>query len=377
MVKKKERGKQPSNNILIRLWTSSGGRCQFEGCNKKVFRDDMTGEEFNAGNAAHIIASSENGPRGNWQSGELSDKLENLMLLCPEHHKEIDTFPKLYPAKSLIEMKKNQEQMVQELLDSMYYPKTQIVKLVSPIKGKQLVHVDDKQAIDAVRSIRKNPASQYPISLQPEGIGAYSSREYWTHLEEALENEVETQINRIIRCSSDVMFSVFPLAPIPLIAKLGEMMGDKRSVDIFQKTREPDTWEWACDYGKNTFVTKKYERTAGNPEKVAIIMSLSADICEERVTSVFDAGIIYQIKAENISVDCISSREDLKLFGQAFLKVCDSITNKDHIANASVFPAIPVSAAFEIGRRRMPSVHPILTLYDDYDGFFETLKIGG
>lgn len=376
MSKKTGRGKPPSKETILRLWTASGGRCQFEGCNKKVFRDDMTGEEFNAANAAHIIASSENGPRGNEQSGGLSDKLENLMLLCPEHHIEIDRFPEKYTVARLGEMKKNQEQMVQELLDSMYYPKTQIVKLESSIKGKD-VHIDDRQTIDAVRSLRKNPASQYPISLHPVGIGAYSTHEYWKQLEDTLKREVEIYIYRLIRCAPDTTFSVFPLAPIPLIAKLGELLGDKRSVDVFQKNREPDAWKWIYECRQNSFETRKYERTAGNPEKIAIIISLSAVISEQRVYNVFDAGIIYQIKAANIGVDCISSREDLKQFWLEFQRVCNRIMNEDHIADASVFPAIPVSAAFEMGRRLMRSVHPVLTLYDDYEGFFETLKIGG
>ena len=95
----KGRGKSPSKETIIRLWTVSGGRCQFDGCNKRVFCDDITGEEFNAANLSHIIASSKNGPRGNDQSNELSDRIENLMLLCPEHHKEIDTFPDKYPAE--------------------------------------------------------------------------------------------------------------------------------------------------------------------------------------------------------------------------------------------------------------------------------------
>ena len=57
--------------------------------------------------------------------------------------------------------------------------------------------------------------------------------------------------------------------------------------------------------------------------------------------------------------------------------MCDKIKNNDHCDNAAVFPAIPVSAAFEIGRRHMHGVHPVLHIYDDDNGFFEALTIGG
>ena len=173
------------------------------------------------------------------------------------------------------------------------------------------------------------------------------------------------------------MLAVFPIAPIPIIAKLGELLGDKRTIDIFQKTREPDTWKWTCVDTTNTFIIERNERECGDPEKCAMIVSLTAEVAEKRVTSVYDAGIIYQIKASRYGVDCIQSCEDLKLFWKAFQKTCDYAVNQDHAKSIAIFPAIPVSAAFEIGRRHMAGVHPSLTIYEDDNGFFSTLQIGG
>ena len=371
------RRKEPSHNTLIHLWTSSGGRCQFEGCNCKVFCDDLTGHKFNAANVAHIIAASPNGPRGNAHSEELSNQLDNLMLLCPIHHKEVDSFPDKYPPSRLRGMKARQEQQVQELLDCMYYPKSEIIILESPIKGKVPVHVDNKQTIEAVRGIQKNPANAYPILLKPTGIGEYRSPEYWAHMETILKQNVEIQIKNRLEHDPSIMLAVFPMAPIPIIAKLGELLGDKRTIDIFQKTREPDTWKWTCVDTTNTFMIERNERECGNPKKHAMIVSLTAEVAEKRVTSVYDAGIIYQIRASRYGVDCIQSREDLKLFWQAFQKTCDYAVNQDHAESIAIFPAIPVSAAFEIGRRHMAGVHPSLTIYEDNNGFFSTLQIGG
>ena len=41
-----------------------------------------------------------------------------------------------------------------------------------------------------------------------------------------------------------------------------------------------------------------------------------------------------------------------------------------------LFPAMPVSAAFEVGRRYMLNTHPIITVFDENLGFFEAIKIG-
>ena len=88
----------------LQLIANAGGRCQFPGCNKKLFIDGITLKEFNNSNIAHIIAASQDGARGNEMSYEYSDKLENLMLMCLDHHKLIDDNPEEYTVEKLYEM---------------------------------------------------------------------------------------------------------------------------------------------------------------------------------------------------------------------------------------------------------------------------------
>ena len=91
MSKNKNRGPAPSSKTVSILIARAGGRCQFENCNKNVFLDEVTLDDTNDSNVAHIIASSPDGPRGSkTQSFVMSDKIENLMLMCLEHHHLID-----------------------------------------------------------------------------------------------------------------------------------------------------------------------------------------------------------------------------------------------------------------------------------------------
>ena len=371
------RGKAPTQSTIMKLVAASGGRCQFEGCNCNVFKDNITWAALNKSNVAHIIGSSPDGPRGTTDSHDVSNKLENLMLLCLAHHKEVDSDTAMYTIERLKKMKQAQEAKVQELLDGMNYSKAEIVVLESPIKGTKKVHVDTMQTVEALRSLKKNPASICPRLLNIEGYGSYSSAEYWKSLSEKLKTEVDRAITTSLKYCPELMLAVFPLAPIPLIVKLGELLGDKRVVDIFQKTRTPDTWCWQTEDATNTFTTERIQNSTGDPEKIAIVMSLTANVSVDRILSVYNAPVIYHIYAENNGADCIRSLEDLKLFWQEYQKTCDHIKNEDHVETAAVFPAVPVSAAFEIGRRHMPSVHPVLHIYDDNDGFFEALTIGG
>lgn len=373
----KSRGKRPSKETVMKLWVAAGGRCQFEGCNKRLYCDDLTWEEFNRSNVSHIIASSPDGPRGSEDSGIMSDKFENLMLLCPTHHKEIDSNVEKYNVESLKKMKGLQEQKVQELLEGMNYPETEIVILESPIKGEQTVKVDHKQTADAVRSIKKKPATICPLVLSVKSYGQYFSKEYWDILTQNLEDDFNTQVERRLSSYPTLSVSVFPIAPIPLIAKLGELFGDKRCVDIFQKSRIPDTWIWQSKERTNTFSVNKTNNEAGDCGNAAIILSLTAEITVDRILPINNFGIIYTISSDRHTTDSIKSCEDLKAFWQMFHNVCDQIKNTDKLKQVSVFPAIPASAAFEIGRRHMPEVHPTLKMYDDCDGFFYALSIGG
>ncbi len=109
-----------------------------------------------------------------------------------------------------------------------------------------------------------------------------------------------------------------------------------------------------------------------------MVISLTADITAERIDDVYDADILYFLRAEHFGVDCIQSPADLVAFWSTYQKVCDEIRNQyPGVREISVFPAMPVSAAFEVGRRYMSGVYPLLRIFDDDNGFFETITVGG
>ena len=76
--------------IKLKLWVKSAGICQYRGCPKRLWRDDLTLSEANFADVAHIIGASKYGPRGLEESEDLQTKYSNLMLLCKDHHTLID-----------------------------------------------------------------------------------------------------------------------------------------------------------------------------------------------------------------------------------------------------------------------------------------------
>lgn len=371
-----KRGPKPSAFTINLLCSKAAGRCQFEGCNEFLLKDNITSKEFNSSNIAHIVASSPDGPRGDAERSHiLSDKIENLMLLCQKHHTLIDKDETTYTEEVLIKMKEKHEKSIFEHCSTIYNEPSEIVRFLSPIKGFQKSSISITQAQEALVQ-EKKIASLYGQTIDISSDADYHSHDFWKELSLKLDSEFNKTISAVLSLNPQAHFSIFPLAPIPLIVKLGFMMGDKINATVYQKYRFPDTWLWQSKAITNSFITKKEMFNKGS--KIALVISLSSEISKERVRDVYAADIIYSISAERTSVDCIQSPEDLSAFWHIYQKICDEIRNENpETDEIAVFLAVPVSAAFEIGRRYMGGVYPTFKIFDNENGFFETISVGG
>lgn len=378
-----KRGPAPSSLTLMELCARSGGRCQFRGCNKLLFRDGVTLKDFNNTNVAHIVASRPTGPRGDAKRSHLlSDKLENLMLMCPDHHHLIDhEAVGQYPEEVLLAMKTEQERNVERVCEALNTEETHLLSLRSKIRGDKEVTISRDQMLDAVLP-EKRPAEANCISLDVEVAHFYREPAFWRDAELMLKNKFDRFVGSIVETDKRAHFSVFPLAPIPLIIKLGYLMGDKIRADVFQKRRSPDTWKWQDEDSSSFFLECRDPKPIRKGSGVSLVVSLSAAISKERRTEFakfVGAKWMYELCASKPSVDCISSKNDLSEFWHAYQQLMEVI-KQDHprCKRVSVLVAAPVSAAFELGRRYMPGIYPVLDIYEDHYGFFfKALEIGG
>ena len=100
------------------LLLKSGNRCAFPNCPKILFKDgDNPEDAVNRSEIAHIVAQSEDGPRGKYPLAmEERDKENNLILLCEEHHHLIDDPKKVpfYTVERLRQYKEDHEAKMQE-----------------------------------------------------------------------------------------------------------------------------------------------------------------------------------------------------------------------------------------------------------------------
>lgn len=105
-----------------KLWGLSAGRCAFPGCGAECIKF-LGGEDPTIlGEMAHIVAKMPSGPRGREQGGD--DTYENLILLCPTHHTEIDKSPEgTYTVETILSWKMEHERGIRISLNSPKYEK--------------------------------------------------------------------------------------------------------------------------------------------------------------------------------------------------------------------------------------------------------------
>jgi len=113
-----------SNTDLKKLWGLSAGRCSKPGCNEECIKFLDPNYPTIIGEMAHVIAKKPEGPRGVEEGGE--DTYENLILLCPTHHTEIDKAPEgTFPVEVIMEWKERHENNVKESFESPVYDNSQ------------------------------------------------------------------------------------------------------------------------------------------------------------------------------------------------------------------------------------------------------------
>lgn len=351
------------------LLQRSAGLCEFENCAKPLFYDLVSGETCNDGQYAHIIPSSAGGPRGGGnESEEYIASVDNRMHLCHAHHELVDSHPDEYPADRLREMKAHHEECV--LAFRQMLVKTPILPIVfeAKIKNTHEVVISASDVVQAVKDEERPLAREMPKRIKIESSADYASPRYWEETVQSVRRKVDDLMEEYKALGAgQVECGIFPLAPIPLIAMLGFLIGDKLPVRSYQLLRDESHWSWKRDSKANTLKWQTLRDGSMTANRVAVAVSLSAEISSSVLASENDETVpVFEIRADRIGVDSISKREDLKTLRNAYHAAIGEIQSRyESSAEVYMYLAVPVSAAYEIGRRYMPSVFPKIHIMEN------------
>lgn len=355
------------------LWMLAGGRCQYEGCNVPLWRDDLTMAKMNGAYIAHIVAAEPNGPRGDTVlSPTLAKELSNLMLMCDKHHRLIDREQVVeHSVDRLTAMKKKHEARI-ELLTSFQEHMQSHVLLYETNIGQHAAKVSWDLAKDAMISERRYPAEAQAIELGFCNSSVRDdSQEYWTRERENLRYWITHSLQPRIRLGDVQHLSIFAFSTQPLLIELGLILSDIPAAEVYQLHREPPDWKWQDSPDDFDF---HIEEPKSSHSTVALNLSLSATIDNSRIISTLHQQdlSIWRMTVTEPHNDFLKGKDQLRLFRQRFRVLLDCIKARHgQDAVLHVFPAVPVSVAVEIGRVWMPKADMPLCIYD------QNRKLGG
>ncbi len=372
MRKPANAAKKPSRKIpeatKIQLAAASAARCEFRGCNEHLFHHPLTLEGGNFSEHAHILPFSEHGPRGDEE--ERPDNIHdpaNLMLLCRPCHGLVDDNPAKYAVEVLRAMKQEHEQRVRLQTAVKADKATHVVRFGANIGGNEALSAlsDMQEALFPHR---------YPASLEAIDLEVVGSRykdhepEYWRFQRENLRRQFELKVRGRIERGDVRHFSVFALAPQPLLIELGRQLCDIAPADVFQRHREPQqTWGWPAD-GRDVEITLEHPDAIRS--HIALVLGISANIDPARVMAVLGDDVsIWTVRAAGAHNDILKTRGTLGAFRELMRRVYRDIKDAHgDKAEINIFPAMPVAMSVEVGRVWMPKADLPLIVWDEHKG---------
>ena len=362
------------------LWGIAAGRCEFEGCNKVLYRHEVTGDNGNYAEKAHIYAVNPGGARFCPDSEEFKNNVDNLMLACPQCHVTIDRDEQTYTPERLFEMKRKHEKRIFTLTCIGAELKSHMVHYTANIAGSELM-VNDGDARNALALFGRYPTEESPIDIGQKGnLTSDCEDGFFALSARNLYRAVKARIFDIV--SSGESIALFALAPQPLLMYLGYLLNDKYNVSVFQcHRRSTDKWRWEDDCKRVIFQRNYPPSESADAQRIALVFSLSSSICHSRISSVLgDEVLIYTITIAEPNRSFVTNPNILDDFITETRKMMEIIKQRHGKAiEVNVFPAMPASLAVRFGMDYMSKTDNPLVIYDEQPekGFVKALMLGG
>lgn len=361
------------------LWGMAAGRCEI--CNKLLYLDSFMGQEGNYAELAHIHAVSKNGPRHkkDMTKDEKND-VSNLMLLCGEHHKMIDSNEEFFKVGYLKELKSAHEQWVREITDISNKQTCQIVSYLSMIDVNE-EYFSHQLLRNTIVLSQKYPGSQPIISLNKNANPSYSKDSYEIQRQvDVLERNCKYWFDEIQKNEDSI--AIFSLAPQPLLIKLGTLINDQNNVYVYQCHRTGHKWAWPDDKKDEVIEYKINWTRKSDTNQIALVIDLSAVVLDDRITNTIDNNVnICHITIPKPNRDFVVNEKIQDAFVKAFRKAMEEIKNlRPAPEYIHLFPVMPNSLAIKLGMDYMPKTDLPIHIYEQanqLEGFFKALIIGG
>lgn len=332
------------------LWVAAAGRCEFRGCCKNVGRDFLTKERVNVGEYAHIIADSPGGARGvPGESERLAKDPANLMLACYDCHARIDRDGRSneFTAEQLHAMKREHEARIELLYSATGVMETMPLIMTFPV-GAHVPVINERSIHHAI--LTNSDYMRFPTgaAVHIDHSNFHLQDEdphFWVNADRALTQLYQQRVlPQLTARNGPTHLTIAGFAPIPMLMKLGALVGDKTPASVLDLPGE--SWLWdkrdACPDPEYD-----YRVPDSVPRELGVILSISGDAQPPAGRDVL------VFRAKNPGRGIVRKEAHVHHFRKRFSDFLQDL----FAAGARVvhlYPATPLSASIEVGRLLLP-----------------------
>jgi hypothetical protein len=285
------------------------------------------------------------------------------MATCRDHGKVIDDAARVleYPEELLLEFKREHEQRIQAQTSVTEEMRTHVLLFQAPIDG-YLVQIDSAAVVQAL--LPRYPAEEQPLLIDLGDMSRLSdAKAFFSVSSGNLAKQMDSVLRRRPDGQAIVHLSVFALAPVPLLIQLGQLLGDIKEVDAFQRHRDTQDWRWKEDGAGAIY--HAFEENASGSGEIGLVLSITQDVNLGSVRELLgDQSPLFVLRAHEPSLDFFNSRQHLQAFGYEIRKLLHKLkTVAGNTRKVNLFAAVPSPAAIDVGRNIRP-YHPRFVLWE-------------
>lgn len=344
---------------------ASHGYCMFEGCGLALDIDHFTGVKGNFRYLAHIVASSEYGPRGNEHSHALSDDPQNVMVLCDKHHRLIDKIAvDEYSEHRLKQMKQSFQDVCSSLLLALKYQEVPTYTAFWPVGG----------------SIPDDPSPiEYAVSLHPLGCRPSSTRsrlidrntegvpdDSWWHDQAPRELNVVGHRFSMLSQHDRHKAGIFTLGPSTMMIGLGAVLGNKGSLCVVPKCRI-NGWGWARKEPLDSPITIDISAIEGAIfDEVVVTLFLTDTPAESNALLSYFSELgfpVVEVRANITGSGCLSHYRECEFYRDALVNLFHILRNNHAVKRIHLIHCASNVACVEAGRA-IEHNHPCVRIYE-------------
>jgi hypothetical protein len=284
------------------------------------------------------------------------------MFMCYGCHKRIDRGGKgnPYSEADLLAMKREHEERVERVYSSTGVKETLPLIMTFPI-GPHTPVIDDRDVCHAI--IENSAYKRFPsgklVHIDRSDFDVMDGApEFWPRAEATMEELYSSRVRPLLTSrQAPTHLTVAAFAPIPLLMKLGAMLGDKTDASVLDLPTNGWLWDTNSDVAAPCY---QFTVPPILPREVVVEVCVTS-----RVSDVQPTGTAPTIRFEAVVPDRGIVRTEAHL--RHFRERCNTFFVALTAAGARVvhiYPATPLSVSVELGRLLLPKTFEEVHVWD-------------